>query len=134
MAAKEKPDSTRRYHSVSEITEFLGVSKVHMYRILKDKGPDSGVYHLKGKKGAGSDLIRIDLEKFLHTQSENHPAARVPTEAPLMDETMRARIKIWMVALAPIRTEVNDLWDQLERFYDQLAQQPEAGNDDERPQ
>ena len=133
MAAKEKPDSARRYHSVSETTEFLGVSKVHMYRILKDKGPDSGVYRLKGKKGAGSDLIRIDLEKFLLTQSENHPAAQVPAEAPLMDETMRARIKIWMVSLAPIRTEVNDLWEQLERFYDQLAE-PEAGDKDERPQ
>lgn len=117
---------------MDEVTEVLGVSKPYLYRMVKGKGPESGVFHLKSKsKKRGADLIRIDLEKFLMTHSlhpDKHPVT------PVVPETLQKRIREWMGKLGPIRTEVNDIWNDLERMYDELAQTGPKADDDERPQ
>lgn len=130
---KANPEHKRRYYSVDEVTEVLGVSKVYMYRMVKGKGPESGVFRMKGKSG-GADLIRIDLEKFLMTQSMHSDKKPHDPVTPLMPETLQKRIREWMGKLGPIRTEVNDIWNDLERMYDELAQTGPEADDDERPQ
>jgi hypothetical protein len=97
---------------VTELARYLHVSRLYIYRIVKGLGPLDGVFTLPSH--SGSQMIRIDPERFLHRHA--------PSAAASGDRASAARVvKATLGEVVPMLKRLGDWVQDMEHLYDELT-------------
>jgi len=99
-------------YTVTELAHYLNVSRLYIYRVVKHLGPDDGVYQLPSQ--GGTQMTRIDAEKFLHRHKE-------PATVSADREGAARVVKNILGDVEPLLHTFDDWVKGMERLYGELT-------------